>query len=365
MFQQPWKLIPNKVRSEGGREIDFFRGAPEQGDTQNGAEAWIGSVTRANGVTSESPNLGCSKVDLPDGTRRYLFEVIQEAPEKVLGNTHIKRFGMDLGILIKLLDAKSQFLLQCHPTREVAKRLWNSDYGKEECWHILSIRNDVPEPPYIRLGFKSGITRKKFEHLYQTGDIEGLEVLCHKFAVKPGETYFVPAGMPHALGVGCFVVEIQEPSDLTAVPLKQNKLLSFRRRANPKGVFTPIDDELYEKRMLESFDYKGYSLDELKHITRCKNKIINQGCWGRETLIIGLEHTPFFSATLMEVTGTTPLSSTGDIRIGLVTRGKGEIVSNDGKLCIQRGSEVFFPYDIKDTQLFGDFSILLFNPPAV
>ncbi|NCB32095.1 MAG: hypothetical protein EOM66_11905, partial [Clostridia bacterium] len=117
MYQLPWKLVPNKIRAEGGREIDRFRGIPNPQDTPDGAEAWIGSVTRANGVTSADPNLGCSRVELPNGKREYLFEVIGHNPEAILGKQHMERFGMDLGILIKMLDAKAAFLLQCHPTR--------------------------------------------------------------------------------------------------------------------------------------------------------------------------------------------------------------------------------------------------------
>lgn len=82
MYNQPWELVPNQVRAEGGREIGRFRGVEDPTDTPNGAEAWIGSVTRANGSTPENPNLGCSEVYLPDGSRRYLFEVINENRKK-------------------------------------------------------------------------------------------------------------------------------------------------------------------------------------------------------------------------------------------------------------------------------------------
>ena len=362
IYQQPWELVQNKVRGEGGRETDRFRGAPDPRDIENGAEAWIGSVTRANGATAASPNLGCSEVVASDGSRRYLHDIIREAPEEVLGSQHMAHFGTELGILVKLLDVKKKFLLQSHPNRAVAKALWDSDYGKEECWHILSVRQDVKEPPHIFLGFKPGITREMFESTYRTSTMEALEALCHKMVVQPGETYFVPAGMPHALGEGCFTAEVQEPSDITAVPLPQEKLLSFRRIANPDGVFLPIETELYEARMLESFDYTGYPQEALLAKTKSENPVIRSGSWGKEILLIGSSFTQYFSCTLLQVCGEVPLLNTGDIRIGLVTRGAGELRFDGGCLPVRQGSEIFFPYQAKNIVLSGDVSMMMSNP---
>jgi len=362
MYQQAWRLVPNKIRAEGGREIDKFRGCPDPQDTPNGAEAWIGSVTRANGATPEYPNLGCAEVELPSGERCYLFEVIAKAPERVLGAEHVRRYGQGLGMLVKYLDAKRKFLLQCHPSREVAREIWNSEFGKTECWHVLSVRNDEKEAPYIRLGFKPGVTQEAFEAAYRRGDMEAIENMCHKFAVQPGETYFIPAGMPHALGEGCFVIEVQEPSDLTAVPMTQAELIRFRQECNPLGVFTPIDDALYEKQMLHSFEYTGLTLDEVFKRTRTTQPVIRKGEWGEERLLIGPEQTPYFGCTMHTVDGSVQLSPTGEIRIGIVTDGEGEVVSPGGTLKVQRGSELFFPHDAQDITLKGRMTMVMCHP---
>lgn len=65
IYNRPWPLVPNKVRADGGRELDRFRGVEHPADTPNGAEAWVGSLTRANGATPENPNLGYAEVILP------------------------------------------------------------------------------------------------------------------------------------------------------------------------------------------------------------------------------------------------------------------------------------------------------------
>ena len=179
IYNRPWPLVPNKVRADGGRELDRFRGVEHPADTPNGAEAWVGSLTRANGATPENPNLGYAEVILPDGTRDFLVNVVKRAPETILGKAHMEKYGTSLGMLIKMLDAKAPFLLQCHPTRENARKYWNSLFGKEECWYVLGTRKDVPEPPYILLGFKEDITREKFEAAYRKGDAALLESFCH------------------------------------------------------------------------------------------------------------------------------------------------------------------------------------------
>ena len=71
-------------------------------------------------------------------------------------------------------------------------------------------------PAYILLGFKEGVTREEWEKYYYADDLKALENLCHKIPVKAGEAYFVGGGCPHALGEGCFVIEVQEPSDYHA-----------------------------------------------------------------------------------------------------------------------------------------------------
>ena len=361
-YQQPWELVPNKVRAEGGREIDRFRGCPNPQDTPNGAEAWIGSVTRANGATDRYPSLGCAEVTLPDGRRRYLFEVIRDAPEAVLGQAHLQRYGTDLGILVKYLDAKRKFLLQCHPSREIARRYWHSARGKTECWHVLATRDDTPEPPSILLGFKPDLTREAFEDAYRREDMDALEAMCHRIAIHAGETYFIPAGMPHALGEGCFVIELQEPTDLTAVPMKQEKLLAYRSESNTLGVFTPIDADRYERQMLESFVYIGQTLEEVLADTRTRSIPLRGGDWGEETLLVGEAQTPHFALTMVRAHGDVRLTPTGAVRIGIVTEGAGELRSPGGRLTVRRGSELFFPCHAEDVTLQGDLTLVLCHP---
>ena len=101
------------------------------------------------------------------------------------------------------------------PPPGVCQSSFGSDFGKTESWYIIGLREDQEEKPYVLLGFKEGITREIFEELYEKQDIRAMEECCHKIPVSVGDMYLVDAGVPHAVGPGCFLVEVQESSDIT------------------------------------------------------------------------------------------------------------------------------------------------------
>jgi mannose-6-phosphate isomerase len=280
----------------------------------------------------------------------YLFEAINLAPEEVLGPRHLARHGKDtLGMLIKYLDAQKQYALQAHPTRPWAKKMWNSDFGKEESWYVIGTRDDTAEPAYILLGFKEGVTRKKFEELYRQDDLPALEQLCHKIQVKTGETYFVGGGVPHALGEGCFVIEVQEPSDITVVPIGYKKRYEAMKAMVGEDPRLKLEDEkLYDQRMLGAFVYEGCSGEENLRRRRIPPRLIRNGDWGEENYIIGPRETGFFSYTRLDVRGPgpAPLRDTGFPQVGIVLEGEGSLRWEGGEIPLRRGDELFLPYRI-------------------
>ncbi|MDR0400534.1 MAG: class I mannose-6-phosphate isomerase [Treponema sp.] len=371
LYHQPWKLAPNKIRGAGGREIDKLRGVEPPQDDPAGSEAWIGSVTRVGNPPPGEPHRGCSEVVLPDGRRMYLFEAINLDPQEVLGPRHLALHGKDtLGMLIKYLDAQEQYILQAHPTRPWAKKMWGSDFGKEESWYVIGTRDDTEEPAYILLGFKEGISREKFAELYRRDDLPALEQLCHKIQVKTGEAYFVGGGVPHALGKGCFVIEVQEPSDITVVPITQRKRRDmFRARTGKEPAWEAEDEKLYDERMLGAFIYDG--CDEAENLRRWRipPKLIRRGDWGAEHYIISPEETSFFSYTRLDVRGpgSAPLRDTEFPQAAIVLEGEGSIRWEGGSLALRRGDELFLPYRIPGAEFSAPagLSVVLCHPEGV
>ena len=60
------------------------------------------------------------------------------------------------------------------------------------------------------LGFKENITRSYFKTLFEKQDIPAMLDTMHRFEVSEGDVILVTAGTPHAIGAGCFLLEIQE-----------------------------------------------------------------------------------------------------------------------------------------------------------
>jgi len=341
----PWRLVQNRTRGNGGRELDKFRNVEPPTDDDAGSEAWIGSVTRIAGATKDNP-VGCAEVVLPDGRRMYLFEAIGLAPEEILGQAHMNRHGKNLGVLVKYLDAQFQYVLQVHPTRVFAKELWDSDFGKEESWYVIGVRDDVPEPPYFILGFKEGVTREVFQEAVMRGDsVETLERLCHKIPVTVGDAAFICGGTPHALGRGCFVIEVQEPSDITVVPVPSQ-----------------TDDETYNQRMFGAFVYDGCLYEEALKRYMIPKKEIRSGVWGVENWIVGPTQTSYFSFSQADVRGHMPVRDTGYPQIAIVLKGTGKFFYEGGNMALRQADEIFLPFNIPAAAIEGNVSVVFCHP---
>ena len=124
-------------------------------------------------------------------------DYLKKDPEGLLGKGR-----KDTGMLMKLIDAAERLSVQTHPSREKAMRYFNSPFGKTECWHILGGRSIDGQAPYVDFGFKAGVTRGKWTDLFCRQDIQGMLDCLHRIEVKPGETYLIRGGVPHAIGAG-------------------------------------------------------------------------------------------------------------------------------------------------------------------
>lgn len=111
-------------------------------------------------------------------------------------------------ILTKIIDARDALSVQVHPDDAYAQRVEHQHNGKTECWYILSA-NDGAELVY---GWSRDTTREEYERRVADGTLGDI---LRRVAVKPGETYYLPAGTLHAIGAGIQLFETQQASDLT------------------------------------------------------------------------------------------------------------------------------------------------------
>jgi len=199
--------IPAKLPSN---QFDhFYRGGNRIGKLRNGPggpmrpEEWIGSTTTRFG---ESVN-GLSK--LANG--KLLRDEINADPVSWLGEKHIAKFGNSVEILVKLLDPDQRLPVHYHPNRKFAADKLHLNHGKTEAWIIL----DAPKGAKVGVGFKSKIDKETVATLVKAHDSQGLLDSLNLLEVKAGDVVFVPAGVPHAIEAGIFVLELQEPTDLS------------------------------------------------------------------------------------------------------------------------------------------------------
>jgi mannose-6-phosphate isomerase len=212
-------LPPNRVwrTYPGGRTLDGLAGAPAPADTHL-AEDWIASTTRAVNRGREQIAEGVSRVTLGhDPAPRDFAALLASDPEYFLGAAHVKKYGAQPQLLVKFLDSGTRLHFQVHPTREFARRVLGAPSGKTEAYYVLGTRGvDAASEPagYIYVGFQRPPTPAQLRAAILNQDLAAIEACFDRIPVRPGDTFIIPGGTPHALGAGVFMVEIQEPSDL-------------------------------------------------------------------------------------------------------------------------------------------------------
>lgn len=210
-------LPPNRVwrTYPGGQTLDRLAGVTSPADSHL-AEDWIASTTRAVNRGREQIAEGVSQVLVGhDATPRDFAELLASDPEYFLGAAHVKKYGAQPQLLVKFLDSGTRLHFQAHPTREFARRVLGAPSGKTEAYYVLGTRTTEPEPSgYIYVGFQRPPSPAQLRDYILTQNIAAIEACFDRIAVKPGDTFIIPGGTPHALGAGVFMVEIQEPSDL-------------------------------------------------------------------------------------------------------------------------------------------------------
>jgi mannose-6-phosphate isomerase len=102
--------------------------------------------------------------------------------------------------------------VQAHPTAAFAQKNLGSQYGKFECYYILSVRDGTKG--YIRLGFQHPPARAEWRRIIVEQDIPAMDACFEKIPVSPGEVWYIPGAVAHAIGENILMLEIMEPSDL-------------------------------------------------------------------------------------------------------------------------------------------------------
>lgn len=339
---RPIRLTPAKSWRTylGGKLIDELHGAENPLDSHF-PEEWMISVVSSRTIGREDD--GLNKLDIPDA-EITLKEIIQENPREFLGKRHVDRFGEQTGVLVKLIDSAERLIIQVHPDKEKAQHFFNSKYGKTECWYFIGGREIDGEPPHVYVGFKSGVTKQQWEALFHEQDVEGMLGCLHKYYVTPGDTFLIEAGVPHAIGPGCLLVEIQEPTDYTI----------RMERTSPSGLH--IDDYLIHqgigfKNMFDIFKYESLSWEETLKKWQAAPRLLTDQDGNRETELIGYMRTPYFRMTQVEVRDQIEIQGKGVFSGLYLLSGFAMIGTSESRQEVKKGEQWFIPAEIKSFTL--------------
>jgi mannose-6-phosphate isomerase len=202
---------------QANRPPKFYRGG-DQGDSFRGdqpsalaaafftPEDWIASTVSCHGTETQ----GLTR--LPDG--RLLRDAMAADPGTYFEPAHVQRFGADPGLLVKLLDTGERLPAHCHPSREFARTQLGCRFGKTEAWVIVGTSTS---DPHVYLGFNRDVAAGELEEWFERQDHDVILQAMNRLPVSAGDTVYVPAGTPHSIGAGLFIVEIQEPTDFSVM----------------------------------------------------------------------------------------------------------------------------------------------------
>lgn len=339
LWQRPVFFNRNRVFRVylGGKLFsDFLGDAPEDGFYP---EEWVASTVHAMNANPTGPLEGISIIE---GTELPFTQLLEEHKADCLGDRE------NLGVLVKYLDSAIRLPMQVHPTREFSRKHFNSSYGKAESWVILATRPDA----CIYYGFSREVSREEFEAAVDKSmeDMTCMTEFVNRVPVKPGDVFFVPAGVIHAIGPGCLMLEAQEPSDFTVQP----EHWCGEHKLNDHEMYLGLDRETANS----CFDYTRYG-EEVIRQGKKEPKLLEQTANTKLEGLIGPEDTTCFSVDRLTVSGGSAVLN-GGAGVHIVANGSGTVRCGDYEHSLKKGDYFFLPVSAAgETTVEGQLELLI------
>jgi mannose-6-phosphate isomerase len=319
-FQSPLFFERNRVFRvyEGGKLFhDFFGDEAADG---NLPEEWIASKVKALNREMRTPDEGLSHIQ---GEKTTFASLLANYPEEMTG-------GNGFDILVKILDSAVRLPAQTHPDPDFSRKHFASDHGKTECWVILATRPGAK----LFFGFKEGVTETDLQLAVETSEQPGdaFSGLLQEVEAKTGDVWLIPARIAHAIGAGCMILEVQEPTDFTIQPERW----CDRYRLSDQEMYLGLDKEV----ALGCFDLRQCGPTILTR-GRKRARIDEENDDYRKEILISFTDTPCFAVNRYTVKTSCALQN---LAVYVVTSGEGELMSPAGKSSLKKGAYFFVPF---------------------
>ena len=214
-------------------------------------------------------------------------------------------------IMIKLIDACDRLSIQVHPV-------------KTEMWYIVDCKPDAK----LVYGLKKKFDEAEFRAALENGTVEEL---LNFVPVHPGDVFFIPQGLVHAIGAGILIAEIQENSNVTY------RVYDYGRLQNGKP------RELHVEQAMKTIkDFTDEQIEAARY--EC-------GRGSTETIA----NCPLFRVDRRVVQGKTVLHAADPFTSVICLNGEGTI----GGETIVKGDSFYLPNGCGDVTVEGKLELIL------
>ena len=233
--------------------------------------------------------------------------------------------GGEFPLLLKLLDTQTALSVQVHPGDAYAAE-HEGKRGKSEAWIILNAE------PGAKIVYGVDTHGEALADVVAQGRLED----CLRWQnVQPGDVYYIPDGMLHALGEGILCYEIQQSSDVTYRFWDWGRV---DEQGNPR--------QLHVERALDV----------------CKPELDLKRQEGTTVLCKGGSRTYYISDTHFELcrlnlSGVMPLES--GRMLFLTPLSACELIWPDGQLPLNAFDSVLVPAALEGVSLKGETKVLM------
>lgn len=330
----PLRMPPAPIQHfyRGGDRIAALRGAEVISDHQ--PEEWLASTTHR----FDESGTGLSRTE----GGALLRDLVIADPQAWAGSTDAV-LG-DVGVLVKLLDARQRLPVHVHPDRSFAAHHLGCPYGKTEAWFVL----DAEPGCAFHVGWRHPVDRGELDRRRDAQDSQWMLDHMNRIEARPGMGVVVPAGTVHAIDGGIFVAEVQEPTDFSIL-LEWSVTTSTREESHLDLGFDTV---------MPAVSTDAFGPDRLAEL------VAFAGPPGRtpERVLPALAD-PYFQLRQAAATSgirTEPVPA--GFGVVLITEGSGRIVGERSSIPVSRGEVYAVPHGFGAWCVEGDAAVLVAGP---
>jgi mannose-6-phosphate isomerase len=329
---RPMQMAPNTIEHFylGGSRIAELRGLHLESDHR--PEEWLAATVARAG----EPGVGPART-----VEGELFaDVVAQDLHGWVGD-----LGPDTGVLVKLLDAGQRLPVHVHPDRSFASSHLGCGYGKTEAWYVL----DADEDATVHLGWTGDVDPEELAARRDAQDSAWMLERLHEVPVRRGDGILVPAGQPHAIGAGVFVVEAQEPTDFSIL-LEWSVTTATREESHLDLGFDTA---------MAAVSHRALPPEALAALCR---HLPAEARSHSALRCLPEQADPFFRLDVLAPPPATGARVEAGYAVLVLLAGAGELVSAHSATALDRGDVYAVPAALGDWQLRGDLRAVLVRP---